>query len=211
MRFSRTAMREFLASLALVVVLLPPLLLSQQTRSPERKHLASTNVTVIDTTGDPPHRHEGDDRRRPDCVARSKCQGDVVRRRTGERRTRAVGHLDDPELWSTLVSREDKEAIFPLLIVNGVTGVRDMAGSLEQLRLGRAPCDLTVPVTPRPHGSRITQIRELQHKGQDAPCVAGSCHARFRPQERQAAVEFEPLANHVPRVRSNGARIARPG
>jgi hypothetical protein len=43
-------------------------------------------------------------------------------------------HVDDPELWPALVSREDKEAIFPLLIVNGVTGIRDMAGSLEQLQ-----------------------------------------------------------------------------
>lgn len=45
-------------------------------------------------------------------------------------------HLDDPEMWPTRMTREDKELIFPLLVVNGVTGLRDMAGSLEQLQSG---------------------------------------------------------------------------
>src|SRR5262249_4229407 len=46
-------------------------------------------------------------------------------------------HLDDSELYATHPSRADKEAVFPLLIASGVTGVRDMGGGLEQIQQWR--------------------------------------------------------------------------
>jgi hypothetical protein len=58
-------------------------------------------------------------------------------------------HLDDPEMWPTNVSRENKELIFPLLIANGVTGLRDMAGSLEQLQQWKQKIALDQILGPR--------------------------------------------------------------
>jgi imidazolonepropionase-like amidohydrolase len=58
-------------------------------------------------------------------------------------------HLDDPELWPTHVSREEKERVFPLLIANGITGVRDMGGSLEQLQEWRQKIILGQMLGPR--------------------------------------------------------------
>ena len=58
-------------------------------------------------------------------------------------------HLDDPELWPMHVSRQDKEKIFPLLIANGITGVRDMGGSLEQLRQWKEKINLGEMLGPR--------------------------------------------------------------
>ena len=51
-------------------------------------------------------------------------------------------HVDDTELYPTHPSRADKEAVFPLLIANGVTGVRDMSGGLEQIQQWRTSIEL---------------------------------------------------------------------
>ncbi|HEX3251974.1 MAG TPA: hypothetical protein VHS05_21235 [Pyrinomonadaceae bacterium] len=58
-------------------------------------------------------------------------------------------HLDDPELWSTHVTREQKEKVFPLLIATGITGVRDTGGSLEQLQEWRQKITLGQMLCPR--------------------------------------------------------------
>jgi hypothetical protein len=47
------------------------------------------------------------------------------------------------------VSRQDKEKIFPLLIANGITGVRDMGGSLEQLQQWKQKINLGEMLGPR--------------------------------------------------------------
>src|SRR6266536_134613 len=51
-------------------------------------------------------------------------------------------HVHDTELYPTHPSRADKEAVFPLLIANGVTGVRDMSGGLEQIQQWRTSIEL---------------------------------------------------------------------
>jgi imidazolonepropionase-like amidohydrolase len=58
-------------------------------------------------------------------------------------------HLDDPELWPAHVSREEEELIFPLLVANGITGVRDMGGSLEQLQQWKQKIALGQMLGPR--------------------------------------------------------------
>ena len=58
-------------------------------------------------------------------------------------------HLDDPELWPSHVSREEEELVFPLLIANGITGVRDMGGSLEQLQQWKQKITLGQMLGPR--------------------------------------------------------------
>ena len=58
-------------------------------------------------------------------------------------------HVDDTELYPTHPSRADKEAVFPLLIANGVTGVRDMGGGLEQIQQWRTSIELGDLLGPR--------------------------------------------------------------
>ena len=43
-------------------------------------------------------------------------------------------HLDDPELWHVKPRDKDKETLLQLLVINGVTGVRDMGGNLKLLQ-----------------------------------------------------------------------------
>ncbi|MCB0279229.1 MAG: amidohydrolase family protein [Calditrichaeota bacterium] len=42
-------------------------------------------------------------------------------------------HLDDPEMWPLNLKQNEKEDLMKLLIINGVTNVRDMGGNTEQL------------------------------------------------------------------------------
>ncbi len=58
-------------------------------------------------------------------------------------------HVDDGELYPAHPSRADKEAVFPLLIANGVTGVRDMSGGLEQIQQWRTSIALGDLLGPR--------------------------------------------------------------
>jgi membrane dipeptidase len=125
----------------------------------ETRPLAITHVTVVDATGAPP---------RADMTVM--IAGDrIVAMDTSPELTppsdaqviEAAGkflipglwdmhfHLDDPELWPTGVTRAEKEMVFPLLIANGVTGIRDMAGSLEQLTQWRERIALGQLLGPR--------------------------------------------------------------
>jgi imidazolonepropionase-like amidohydrolase len=64
-------------------------------------------------------------------------------------------HIDDGEfyagnrLYATYPSQRDKEAVFPLLIANGITGVRDMSGGLEQIQQWRTRISLGDELGPR--------------------------------------------------------------
>src|SRR5262244_3516192 len=58
-------------------------------------------------------------------------------------------HLDDGELYPSHPSHADKEAVFPLLIANGITGVRDMGGGLEQIKQWRTRIELGELLGPR--------------------------------------------------------------
>lgn len=64
-------------------------------------------------------------------------------------------HIDDAEFYAgsrryaTYPSQRDKEAVFPLLIANGVTGVRDMSGGLEQILQWRTRISLGDELGPR--------------------------------------------------------------
>ena len=58
-------------------------------------------------------------------------------------------HVDDSELYPSHPSGADKEAVFPLLIANGVTGSRDMGGGLEQIKQWRTRIELGELLGPR--------------------------------------------------------------
>lgn len=151
-------MRQSCVSLALAC-LLPAMLPAQRMQSAVQQPLAFTHVTVIDATGAPPM---------PDVTV-VVAGGRIVALNTSTTLVPprealvidATGkflipglwdmhlHLDDPEMWPTGLSREAKELVLPLLIANGVTGVRDMAGSLEQLQQWKLKIALGQLLGPR--------------------------------------------------------------
>ena len=151
-------MRRLQVSL-LMILAFPTMFLSQDSRSTEQRPVAFTHVTVIDATGAPP---------KPDMtvvIAGGRISVlDTSAKLTPPHDAQVIDatgkflipglwdmhfHLDDPEMWPALVSREEKEVIFPLLIANGVTGVRDMAGSLEQLQQWKQKIALGQMLGPR--------------------------------------------------------------
>ena len=98
--------------------------------------LALTHVTVIDMTGAPP---------KPDMVVvitgnRITALGRVghVRVPRGAQVMDATGKYLIPGLWDMHVHFTEIERSFPLFIANGVTGVRNMGGELEDLLRWRA-------------------------------------------------------------------------
>jgi len=151
-------MGQLLISLALVL-LLPGMQFAQRRQLPEPKPLAFTHVTVIDVTGGPPKLDmtvviAGGRIVLLDASAKlTPSEGAQVIDATGKFLIPGLWdmhiHLDDPEIWPTHVSREQKERVFPLLIANGVTGVRDMGGSLEQLQQWKQKVTLGQMLGPR--------------------------------------------------------------
>lgn len=58
-------------------------------------------------------------------------------------------HPDDPEVWRMNPERPQRDQLMPLFVLNGVTGIRDMAGSLEEAehwRTAYSNGDLLAPV-----------------------------------------------------------------
>lgn len=47
-------------------------------------------------------------------------------------------HPDDPELWRKHPGRSARDLLMPLFVLYGVTGIRDMGGSLEEVKHWRA-------------------------------------------------------------------------
>ncbi len=147
------------ALLVVFATLLPALIIAQTRPVVPSRPLAFVHVTIIDATGAPP---------KPDMtVVISGGRITAIETSTklevpdGARVVDGTGkflipglwdmhiHLDDSELWPLHVSREEKEMIFPLLIANGITGVRDMGGSLEQLQQWRQRITLGQLLGPR--------------------------------------------------------------
>ena len=143
----------------LFAIALAFLTMGDTTSSQHSDLLVITHVTIIDVTGSPP---------KPDMsliISGGRITAIGASRELGApayaRVIDASGkflipglwdmhiHLDDPELWPTHVSRQDKEKIFPLLIANGITGVRDMGGSLEQLQQWKQKINLGEMLGPR--------------------------------------------------------------
>src|SRR5215510_1007774 len=150
-------MRKILLLVAAITS--PFLVLAQRIPGQHSDLLVLTHVTVIDATGSPP---------KPDMTliisgGRITAIGAATELTvpSGARVVNATGkflipglwdmhiHLDDPELWPTHVTRQEKEKLFPLLIANGITGVRDIGGSLEQLQQWKQKINLGEMLGPR--------------------------------------------------------------
>src|SRR6202789_323080 len=105
--------------------------------------IAITHVTVIDTTGAPP---------KPDMTVVVQDQrivdlgkSDAVHAPAGSRLVDASGKYLIPGLWDMHVHEvfgdwipRDEKVVPPLFVANGITGVRDMGGGLDVLKVWRA-------------------------------------------------------------------------
>jgi imidazolonepropionase-like amidohydrolase len=113
----------------------------------EHTALAITHVTVIDCTGAPaqPSSTVVVVQGRITAVGPS----DAIKIPAGARVVDATGKFLIPGLWDMHGHLTDAtEDAFPLLIMNGVTGVRDMGGDLAQLDRWRSEIDSGLRVGP---------------------------------------------------------------
>jgi imidazolonepropionase-like amidohydrolase len=117
------------------------------TSAQEDKELAITHVTVIDCTGAAPKPNS--------TVIVGKAQisavgpSDHIIVPTGARVIDGSGKFLIPGLWDMHGHLTDAtEDAFPLLIMNGVTGVRDMGGDLAQIDRWRSEIDKGLRVGP---------------------------------------------------------------
>jgi imidazolonepropionase-like amidohydrolase len=109
--------------------------------------LALTHVTVIDCTGAPAQPNS------TVVVAQGHITAvgpsDAIKIPAGARVVDATGKFLIPGLWDMHGHLTDAtEDAFPLLIMNGVTGVRDMGGDLAQLDRWRSEIDSGLRVGP---------------------------------------------------------------
>src|SRR5262249_38370473 len=119
----------------MLVPLLALLASAPRAASPPSGHgrpLAITHVTVIDATGAPPLPD------RPVIVEGDRIAAvDTAARAAIPKRAEVIdgsGKFLIPGLWDMHGHLTDAtEAAFPLLVMNGVTGVRDLGGELDQL------------------------------------------------------------------------------
>ncbi len=123
-------MRNF--SSLLLTILLPSLVVAQTKAIPQSQPLVFTHVTVIDATGAPPM---------PDMtvvitgnrITKVGRSGGVIIPR-GAQVVNATGKYLIPGLWDMHVHLSwTKASALPVLVANGVTGVRDLGGRLGEI------------------------------------------------------------------------------
>src|SRR5215510_6022166 len=105
-------------------------------QQPQTRYLVINHVTVIDMTGVPP---------RQDMTV--VIEGDRIKTIAPANRTRIPASSQNidgqglfliPGLWDMHVHFTEVVRTFPMFIANGVTGVRNVGGDLEQLVKWRA-------------------------------------------------------------------------
>jgi imidazolonepropionase-like amidohydrolase len=120
----------------LCAAFLVPLVIAAQSKQFASKPLEITDVTVIDTTGTPSKAGQ--------TVAvegnRISQVGDAkkVHAPKGAQVVNGRGLYVIPGLWDMHVHVRETDRTFPLFIANGVLGVRDMGGRLDDLKRWRA-------------------------------------------------------------------------
>lgn len=115
---------------------LVPLASRAQSKQFDSRPLEITDVTVIDTTGGPskPGQTVVVEGNRISQVGDAK----KVHVPKGAQVVNARGLYAIPGLWDMHVRIRETDRTFPLLIANGVLGVRELGGSLEQLKRWRS-------------------------------------------------------------------------
>lgn len=120
----------------LLLVCFTPLVVRAQSKQFDSRPLEITGVTVIDVTGGPP---------KPDQTIavegnRISQVGDPKRVHApkGAQTINGRGLFAIPGLWDMHVHVWETDRTFPLFIANGVLGVRNMGGHLDELKRWRA-------------------------------------------------------------------------
>ena len=202
---------------ALLFTLLPCAALAQQPRS-----IAFTHVTVIDGTDSLPRRDRTVIVRGTRIVAVGPAVSTKIP--AGARVVDGRGKYLVPGFWDMHVHTDVPAArlVFPLYIANGVTGVRDMAGSWEHLTAFRAEIRAGRLLGPRiiasgpyldgndqpiPHyrvrtpAEATAAVDTLAGLGVDFIKVhTGLNRETFLAAARAARDHHLPFAGHVPRV-----------
>jgi imidazolonepropionase-like amidohydrolase len=121
---------------ALCLVCLVPLVSAAQSKQFASKPLEITDVTVIDTTGAPskPGQTVTVEGNRISQVGDAK----KVHAPKGAQVVNAHGLYVIPGLWDMHVHVWETDRTFPMFIANGVLGVRNMGGHLDELKRWRA-------------------------------------------------------------------------
>jgi hypothetical protein len=126
--------RHILQIAACLILSIAPISFAQI--SSHSQKLAFTHVAVIDATGAPTKLDmtvviDSDRIARIEKTRNAKLSTDV-------RVIDATGKFLIPGLWDMHVHEWSKEVFFPLLLANGITGVRDMGSPLDQIKQWRA-------------------------------------------------------------------------
>lgn len=197
-------------------------LLLQSACAPASDAIAVTNVTVIDGSGETPRV----DRTVVIEGTRITHEGPAARTSVprGARRIDARGLFLVPGLWDMHVHLDvpGGDAVLPLFVANGVTGVRDMAGEWPRLLAWRSEIAAGTRIGPRmvlsgpyleggdipiPHvlvdspANAQAAVDSLIALGVDFIKVHGQLdRARFFAIARAAKARGIPFVGHVPRV-----------
>ena len=196
-------MRALLVLLTLCLVVIRPVTVPVQTQSPA-PHFAFINVTVIDMTGAPA---------RPDMTIvvtgnRISAVGETSTTKVpqGARVIQARGKFLIPGLWDMHqhttynTVRQVEEVLFPTLVANGVTGIRDPQSysSIQQINEWRKEI-----AAGRLNGPRIYEGRNVDGKkpgGLRAIVVKNEREARKAVQLiKQSGYDFVKVYNYVSR------------
>jgi len=125
--------RQILQVAVCLILAIVPISFSQVNSHGQK--LAFTHVAVIDATGSPTKFDmtvviDGDRIAQIEKSRKTKLSSDV-------RVVNASGKFLIPGLWDMHVHLWNKEVFFPLLLANGITGVRDMGSPLDQIKQWR--------------------------------------------------------------------------
>ena len=166
--------------------------------------LAITHVTVIDTTGGPPQSDMTvivNDQRIVD-LGRS----DAVHAPAGARLVDGSGKYLIPGLWDMHVHEvfgdwlpRNEKVVPPLFVANGITGVRDMGGDLDVLKVWRAQIAAGRLIGPRMIIAGPMLDGPVPRFPSSAPVANAADGRRWVDYLTQQGVDFIKIQSLVPR------------
>src|SRR5271166_330149 len=166
--------------------------------------VAITHVTVIDTTGGPP---------RPDMTVIVKDQrivelgkSDTVHAPAGAQLVDGSGKYLIPGLWDMHVHEvfgdwipRNEKVMPPLFVANGITGVRDMGGDLDVLKVWRAEIAAGRLVGPRMIIADPMLDGPVPRFPSSAPVANAADARRWVDELTHRGVDFIKIQSLVPR------------
>ncbi|HTV97889.1 MAG TPA: amidohydrolase family protein [Steroidobacteraceae bacterium] len=166
--------------------------------------VAITHVTIIDTTGGPS---------RPDMTVVIEDQriadlgrSDVLRPPAGARLVDGYGKYLIPGLWDMHVHEvfgdwipRNEKVVPPLFVANGITGVRDMGGDLDVLKVWRAQIAAGRLLGPRMVIAGPMLDGPVPRFPSSAPVANAADARRWVDKLRREGVDFIKIQSLIPR------------